>query len=439
MSITFNSANNGASTTSASVVSYTHTISGTASLGFVAIKDWSGFAPTAVSWNGVSIIANLVNSQLQVAAGTALVSLYWVANPTTGTVSVTPNGGGNRTDVSSTAYSGSVTISPIDNTVKSAAAQNAGTITETLTTVADNCWAIMVAVDNTSATAASTNVTGRTTDPSGFARFLIGDSNGVIHPAGSFAMTMTCDATNSYMAAVAASFAPDTGVRYWVGGTGNWDMSSTTHWAYTSGGTAGAPAPTTNSTVIFDSSSGGGTTTLTASPTVVSVTMTGYTGTLALSSFTITLNGTGTVWTGGGTVNGGTGTIQITDVSSSSKTFAGGGLTYANQVIVSGSSGTYTISGNNIFNNFYFTGNGTGALTISGSNTFNDFKIDTPPHTVNFGAGTTQTLQTFTVNGTAGNLMTLQSTVSGSPWYLVKSTVGTVSCDYLSLKDSHVN
>jgi hypothetical protein len=35
--------------------------------------------------------------------------------------------------------------------------------------------------------------------------------------------------------------------------------------------------------------------------------------------------------------------------------------------------------------------------------------------------------------------MTLQSTTNGSPWYLVKSPSGTVSCDYLSLQDSHVS
>ena len=141
-------------------------------------------------------------------------------------------------------------------------------------------------------------------------------------------------------------------------------------------------------------------------------------GTVTMGSGTLTLTGTGTVWNGGGAVTAGTSVIKINNASSSSKTFAGGGLTY---------------------NNLYLTGAGTGTFIISGSNTFSDFKCDTPPHTIQFTAGTTQTLNTFTVSGTAGNLMTLQSTSNGHPWYLVKSPAGTVSSDYLSLQDSHVS
>jgi hypothetical protein len=46
--------------------------------------------------------------------------------------------------------------------------------------------------------------------------------------------------------------------RYWVGGTGNWDASTTTHWSATSGGAGGATVPVASDTVTFDGSSGGG-------------------------------------------------------------------------------------------------------------------------------------------------------------------------------------
>jgi hypothetical protein len=46
--------------------------------------------------------------------------------------------------------------------------------------------------------------------------------------------------------------------RYWVGGTGTWDPSSTTNWATTSGGSGGASAPTSSDDVIFDANSGTG-------------------------------------------------------------------------------------------------------------------------------------------------------------------------------------
>ena len=45
--------------------------------------------------------------------------------------------------------------------------------------------------------------------------------------------------------------------RYWVGGSGTWDSSSTTHWSATSGGAAGASAPTSADDVIFNSASSG--------------------------------------------------------------------------------------------------------------------------------------------------------------------------------------
>jgi hypothetical protein len=43
--------------------------------------------------------------------------------------------------------------------------------------------------------------------------------------------------------------------RFWVGGTGNWDASTTTHWSATSGGAGGASVPTSSDTVTFNSSS----------------------------------------------------------------------------------------------------------------------------------------------------------------------------------------
>lgn len=206
--------------------------------------------------------------------------------------------------------------------------------------------------------------------------------------------------------------------RYWVGGTGNWDASTTTNWSLTSGGASGASVPNSTKDAVFDFNSGAGTVTLTASPSIGTFNSVFSTIGFSMGSQIITIGGAGNVWNimGALVLMPGTSTIKITNASSGAKTFAGNGLTY---------------------NNLWITGVGTGQYTISGNNTFNDFKVDTPPHTVNFTANSITTIQTFTVNGTAGNLMTLQSTVSGTAWYLVKSAVGTISCDYLSLQDSH--
>ena len=98
----------------------------------------------------------------------------------------------------------------------------------------------------------------------------------------------------------------------------------------------------------------------------------------------------------------------------SAKTFTGGGSTY----------------------NCTLRQGGAGALTISGSNTFSNIDNSTQPATVRFTAGTTQTFTNFSLTGTAGNLITIDSTSAGSQATLSKSS-GTVSVDYLSIQDSN--
>jgi hypothetical protein len=46
--------------------------------------------------------------------------------------------------------------------------------------------------------------------------------------------------------------------RYWVGGNGNWDATSTANWSDTSGGAGGASAPTSLDDVVFDANSDSG-------------------------------------------------------------------------------------------------------------------------------------------------------------------------------------
>ena len=81
--------------------------------------------------------------------------------------------------------------------------------------------------------------------------------------------------------------------RFWVGGTGTWDTSTTTHWSASTGGAGGASVPGTSDTVTLDASSGAGTVTLAATITnIQSLTMTAFTGTVDMSvnnpSFTCT-------------------------------------------------------------------------------------------------------------------------------------------------------
>lgn len=146
---------------------------------------------------------------------------------------------------------------------------------------------------------------------------------------------------------------------------------------------------------------------------------TGSPATLNLGSNTWTITGAaapGSPWTvaSGVVVNAGTSTIKLTDNSATGKSFQGG---------------------NAVYNNVWFSpATGTGSYTISNSNTFNDLKDDgTVAHSILITAGTTQRFTTFTVSGGSGQLITLNSTTTGT-FTMVKEGPGTVSRDYLNIQ-----
>jgi hypothetical protein len=135
-----------------------------------------------------------------------------------------------------------------------------------------------------------------------------------------------------------------------------------------------------------------------------------------LGASAITLTGSGTAFNlataTNMTLNAGTSTISLT--SGSSKTFAGGGLTYYN-----------------------LNQGGLGILTISGSNTFNDIANSVKSNRITFTAGTTQTVSNFNFSGLAGQVCTIRSSVFSSQYTISKAN-GVVSVDYLDIQDSNV-
>jgi len=193
--------------------------------------------------------------------------------------------------------------------------------------------------------------------------------------------------------------------RFWVGGTGTWDASDTTHWSATTGGGGGQSVPGSADTVTFDGSSGGGTVTVNTTVTVQSVTCGAFTGTLDFSANnnnvtlsasagfngsgsgtrtinlgngTWTISGTGaaiTPWnmssTTGLTFNANSSTISFTGTNASTRTISDGSLTYS----------TISIAANT----------GGGATVFSGSPTIATLNI-TAPNAVSFGGGTTTTI-----------------------------------------------
>lgn len=138
---------------------------------------------------------------------------------------------------------------------------------------------------------------------------------------------------------------------------------------------------------------------------------------VSMGNGTWSLTGVGNVWqattTTGLTFNAESSLIQINNASASAKSFLGGSLTYSD---------------------FIFTGAGSGTLTIDGSNTFADFAIATAPKSVLFTAATTQTVATWSVEGSAGNLITINSTTTAN--FILAMASGIANSNYLSIANS---
>jgi len=138
-------------------------------------------------------------------------------------------------------------------------------------------------------------------------------------------------------------------------------------------------------------------------------------GTLNMGSGIWKLNGEGTIWSAAGTINANTSIIKISSNSSNQKTFAGGSKTYYDLIIEGLNICIYNFTGSNTFNNFSST------KTIA--------------YWLLFTAGTTTTVATFGINGSAGNLVTLSS-ITAANHTLTKSGGGTITCDYLYISRS---
>lgn len=142
--------------------------------------------------------------------------------------------------------------------------------------------------------------------------------------------------------------------------------------------------------------------------------------TMGSGTWTLTSTAVTTIWNvqaSSLTINANTSTILISVASTNLRTFGGAGLVY------------------NILS--YIVAGSTGGLDITGANTFAtlNFSDVTNARTLRFTTATTTTITgTFNVNGTATKLMTID-TITAATHTLAKSS-GTVSCDYLSVKNS---
>lgn len=153
----------------------------------------------------------------------------------------------------------------------------------------------------------------------------------------------------------------------------------------------------------------------------VSTVSTSSSPTLNLGSGTWTITGSSSCWSCSTATVTGTAEIILSNNSTNARSFIGKtGSVY----------GKLTIGGNT----------STSTTTISGSTmTFSEItSTKTVAHTIVF-PNTTTTVGAFTVQGSAGNVVTLSRTGASGTFTLTKSGGGVVSTDYLSISNSTVN
>jgi hypothetical protein len=142
--------------------------------------------------------------------------------------------------------------------------------------------------------------------------------------------------------------------------------------------------------------------------------------TINMGSSTITLSGSGYVWTvddsfGSYTQNRGTSTLSLTSAS-------------AKQVYCAG------------YNFYNVVQAGAGTLTYTGGATLNNMTTTVLPTTIQLNSGGPYTFTNFGLTGTsAGARLTLTATSFGTPaWISLASGTGTVSVSYTTLQDINV-
>jgi hypothetical protein len=187
--------------------------------------------------------------------------------------------------------------------------------------------------------------------------------------------------------------------KYWVGGTDTWDTTAGSKWASASGGTTYLPIPTTSDTVFFTNLSNINTVTIGTGAVCSTLTMTGFPGTLAFGSNSISAAGTSTFFTGDTTYSvTGTPLIKSTSVSATNRTLAAGAVTETNSISFEFQSGSGVISGTGTNNIRSLTFSGSFSGSLSGAFTPTIYGDLTLISTMTVGTGTG--IKTFAGSGT---------------------------------------
>ena len=231
--------------------------------------------------------------------------------------------------------------------------------------------------------------------------------------------------------------------RFWVGGNGTWDTTTTTNWSATTGGAGGASAPNSADVATFDAASGSAVVTLGENVTCNSISASVFTGTLAFESFQINLTSTTTCFVGNvALLITGTPVINLTANSSTgTRTITTGAVTEANSISFNITAGTSLVQfqSNGRTKNLNFTGfagtfTAANGITIYGNLTLAaGMTWASTDRTHTFGGSSVQTITTngltigspIAVNGT-GNALQLQDNLTIGATRTFTLTAGTL-------------
>jgi hypothetical protein len=206
--------------------------------------------------------------------------------------------------------------------------------------------------------------------------------------------------------------------RYWVGGTGTWDTTSTTNWSASTGGASGASVPTASDSVFFDQAATY-TVTMTGALACLDITVSAGTVTFATgTSPTIAISGSmslvaGTVWSSTGLV-----TFNST---ATGKTITTNGVSISAGITFNGVGGAWTLGSalttagaitvtNGSFNASTYA---VTAASLSSSNTnIRTIAVGSGKWTLTTGGWQTTTSTNLTITGTGTISLTSASSKS---------------------------
>lgn len=188
MAIAYGSITNGVGGAGRTTLSWTSpTVTGSNTIGIVSFYTEDGTATdrvTGVTWGGNAM--TLGTKQLR-ANNIGYNQIWWILNPSSAATVTITTSVSSYIDGGFAHYYTDAKQSSQPDAIASKATTSTNVITQSVTTVADNCWVVMGGISDNGGVSAGAGMTSRATQS---AAFIAGDSNSAKTPAGSYSMTM---------------------------------------------------------------------------------------------------------------------------------------------------------------------------------------------------------------------------------------------------------